>query len=213
MQTDTFSDRRDDDGDNDLTKGERDVTPRLVHLGDMSELQVADGNPDIRGWDVRTAAGEKIGTVTDLVVDTQLMKVRYIEAQIDQVTNNDDLPSGGARHVLLPIGSARLDDDKDDVYMSAMVADPRLLPSYDRVDLSREYEVSLRDRFSGNAGTNPASRSVQTSAGRDTDEDAFYNGELYDDANFFGTRRRGRESANYIGPTGNEPVRRDNDTL
>jgi hypothetical protein len=101
--------------------GERDVTPRLVHLDDAGDLQVADGDPDIRGWDVRTADGEKIGKVKDLIVDTGLMKVRYIEASIDkEVLNASD-----DRHVLIPVGSARLDDDEDDVYLSSSIIDPR----------------------------------------------------------------------------------------
>lgn len=186
---------------------ERDVTPRLVHLGDMSDLQVADGDPDIRGWDVRTADGEKIGKVKDLVVDTGLMKVRYFEAQIDKeaISASDD------RDVLIPIGSARLDDDEDDVYLSSSIVDPRTLPPYDRNTLSRAYEVSLRERFPGNSGTNPASTSQQTLADRGTNDDDFYRGDLYDDASFFGTRRRGRESANYIGPTTDDPMRRRNE--
>jgi hypothetical protein len=51
----------------------RNGAPRLVHLDEMSDLEVADGDPDLRGWDVRTAHDEKVGTVKDLVVDTGLM--------------------------------------------------------------------------------------------------------------------------------------------
>jgi hypothetical protein len=116
--------------------------PRLMHLADAHDLQVADGDPDIRGWDVRTADGEKVGTVKDLVVDTQLMKVRYIEAKIDrEVLNASD-----DRHVLIPIGSARLDDDEDDVYLNAAIVDPRTLPPYDRVALgSAEFDAPFGD--------------------------------------------------------------------
>lgn len=188
---------------------ERDVTPRLVHLDDVSDLQVADGDPDIRGWDVRTADGEKIGKVKDLIIDTGLMKVRYIEAQIDKnVLNASD-----DRHVLIPIGSARLDDDEDDVYLSSSIIDPRTLPPYDRNALSRDYEVSLRDRFpsAANSGTNPAMSSSQTLADRSDNEDDFYRDDRYDDQRFFGQRRRGRESANYIGPTGDDVMRRENE--
>lgn len=190
-------------------RGERDVTPRLVHLDDMSDLQVADGDPDIRGWDVRTADGEKIGKVKDLVVDTGLMKVRYIEALIDKEVLNatDD------RHVLIPIGSARLDDDEDDVYLSSSIVDPRTLPPYDRNTLSREYEISLRERFPGAAGTNSASVSRQNLADRTNDEQDFYRDELYNDERFFGQRRRGRENSNYIGPVNDDVTRRRNEEL
>lgn len=208
QQQSPYSDRDDDAERTPLASGnERDVTPRLVHLGDMSDLQVADGDPDIRGWDVRTADGEKIGTVKDLVVDTGLMKVRYFEAQIDK----DAISASDDRHVLIPIGTARLDDEEDDVYLSSSMVDPRTLPPYDRNTLSREYEVSLREQLPGNRGTNPAYTSQQTLADRGSNDDDFYRGDLYDDASFFGTRRRGRESANYIGPTTDDPMRRRNE--
>jgi hypothetical protein len=200
---------------------ERDVTPRLVHLDDMGDFQVADGDPDIRGWDVRTADGEKIGKVKDLVVDTGLMKVRYIEATIDK----DVLNATEDRHVLLPIGSARLDDDEDDVYLSSAIIDPSTLPPYDRTSLSREYEMTVRDRFptSGTVGDErvttgteraPAFRDQETplaaSLGdRRRDEDDFYGGDLYDESRFFGQRRRGREGANYIGPVDDTPRRNE----
>jgi photosynthetic reaction center H subunit len=188
---------------------ERDVTPRLVHLDDISELQVADGDPDIRGWDVRTADGEKIGKVKDLIVDTGLMKVRYIEASIDK----DVLNASDDRRVLIPIGSARLDDDEDDVYLSSAIIDPRTLPPYDRTTLSREYEVSLRERFPSSVGTENASGNPQLADRRSDSDDDFYRDDLYDDARFFGQRRKGRESSNYIGPVNDDITRRQNEGL
>lgn len=212
MQHDRFDD--DVTSGNSARHGERDVTPRLVHLDDVSELQVADGDPDIRGWDVRTADGEKIGKVKDLIVDTGLMKVRYIEASIDkEVLNASD-----DRHVLIPIGSARLDDDEDDVYLSSSIVDPRTLPPYDRNSLSREYEVSLRERFPRVGGMTGATSAGSTSqepqlADRSRGEDDFYRDDLYDDQRFFGQRRRGRESSNYIGPNNDDIMRRRNEGL
>ena len=206
-------DRFDDEPGRNIAGGrqhERDVTPRLVHLDDVSDLQVADGDPDIRGWDVRTADGEKIGKVKDLIVDTGLMKVRYIEARIDkEVLNASD-----DRHVLIPIGSARLDDDEDDVYLSSSIVDPRTLPPYDRNALSREYEVSLRERFprGTDAGTIGATGSAPLADRRSADDD-FYGYDLYDDRRFFGTRRRGRESSSYIGPASDDIMRRRNEGL
>lgn len=206
---------------------ERDVTPQLVHLDDMNDFQVADGDPDIRGWDVRTADGEKIGKVKDLVVDTGLMKVRYIEASIDK----DVLNASEDRHVLIPIGSARLDDDEDDVYLSSAIIDPRTLPPYDRKSLSREYEMALRERFPTNSPYGDSYGDERSTSGTDRarsfsdqetpmaasmgdrhrDDDDFYGGDLYDESRFFGQRRRGREGANYIGPV--DDTRRRNENL
>ena len=103
------------------------VRPRLVHLKDASDLDVADGDPDIRGWDLRTLDGEKIGTVEDLVVDTSLMRVRYIEGEVKL----DDVAQETKRRILIPIESARLDEDEDDVIIELSSAATRALPSYD----------------------------------------------------------------------------------
>ena len=171
---------------------ELDLTSRLVHLDDVDEFKVADGDPDIRGWDVRTADGRKIGRVEDLIVDTGLMKVRYIEAKLDhEVTHTDN-----DRHVLIPIGTARLDDDEDDVYLSTSIVDPQQLPEYDRSHFNRDYEVSLRGQFGG------TSADLSGDAAND-----FYRGDLYDDARFFGSRRRGRESSSYISPSDDRNTR------
>lgn len=165
---------------------------RLVHLDDVDEFKVADGDPDIRGWDVRTADGRKIGHVEDLIVDTGLMKVRYIEAKLDR----DITRSDSDRHVLIPIGTARLDDDEDDVYLSTSIVDPQQLPEYDRSRFDRDYEVSLRGQFGG----------TSADVAGDADND-FYRGEMYDDARFFGSRRRGRETSSYISPSDERTAR------
>ena len=169
------------------SRDDRDVSSRLVHLDDVADLKVADGDPDIRGWDVRTADGRRIGRVEDLIVDTATMKVRYIEAKLDRETTRSDQD----RYVLVPIGTARLDEMEDDVYLSTNVVDPQQLPEYDRNELTRDYEVSLRGQFAtGNADM----------LGNSDDE--FYRDDLYDESRFFGNRRRGRESSRYIDRTG-----------
>lgn len=179
-------------------ESDRETTPRLVHLADVHDLRVADGDPDIRGWAVRTAGGEKVGTVKDLIVDTRLMKVRYIEARIDRETLN----TSGDRYVLIPIGSARLDDVKDDVYLDAAVVDPRSLPPYDRSPVSREYEQYLQERFpTTGAHDAPIAEAVDAeTAGAPAVDDAFYADVRYDDGRFLGARRQGRTGASYLSP-------------
>lgn len=48
---------------------------QLVKLGDTGKT-VADINEDIRGFTVRTASGEEIGKVDELLVDAAEEKVR-----------------------------------------------------------------------------------------------------------------------------------------
>jgi hypothetical protein len=191
----------------DAPVSDHDTSPRLVHLADVHDLRVADGDPDIRGWDVCTAGGEKVGTVKDLIVDTRLMKVRYIEARIDRETLN----SSDDRYVLIPIGSARLDDAKDHVYLDAAVVDPRSLPPYDRSPLSREYEQYLQDRFptalAADRASNVDDDAASTAARTEGSGDDFYADVRYDDGRFFGGRRQGRDGAGYLAPR--DPASRD----
>jgi len=116
--------------------------PRLVHLKDASHLQVADGDPDIRGWELRTSDGHKVGKVEDLVVDTSVMKVRYIEGQLkfDDRTDDED------RRVLIPIESAHLDEEEDNVIIDFSTIDARTLPAYDSASMPIS-EVDDDDAF------------------------------------------------------------------
>ena len=49
-----------------------------------SDYEIADGEPDIQGWDINDSAGNKIGKVDDLIFDTQSRKVRYIVLSPDK---------------------------------------------------------------------------------------------------------------------------------
>jgi uncharacterized protein YrrD len=70
---------------------------RVVPMNQLSGYKVADGEPDIRGWDVMASDGRRLGRVDDLLVDTQANKVRYV-----------DVEGGPQGHVTIPIGYARL---------------------------------------------------------------------------------------------------------
>ncbi len=49
-------------------------TQNLVKLSDAGDLRVAEGNEDIRGWEVRGSDGDKVGKVKDLLVDPTQFK-------------------------------------------------------------------------------------------------------------------------------------------
>lgn len=154
-----------------------DVTARgrLARLGELDDCQVADGDPDIRGWEVRDAGGQKVGKVEELIVDPAAMKVRYMEVKAD------DKAAGvrDERLVLVPIGTARLDDDNDNVFIDRLPTGGfAAAPVYDRSRLDGEYERTLQQSY-GTASTR-------------TDRD------LYDDVGFWGKRRRGRENSAYL---------------
>lgn len=90
----------------------------LARLHDLDDYKVADGDPDVRGWHVKTADGKRAGKVDSLIVDTDAMQVRFLDVELDRKTLN----LNDERHVLVPIANARLDDDHDDVLLGNMTA-------------------------------------------------------------------------------------------
>ena len=155
---------------------------RLVALEDLSDYKVADGDPDVRGWDVRGADGRKLGKVDRLIVDTGTMRVRYLDIELDK----DELRLDRERHVLVPIGGAGLDDDNDVVNLRTLsAADLAALPAYEHGAITRDEERSIRQRFDRRYA--PSDREAD-----------FYEHDLYDDRRFFGNRRRGRETDAYL---------------
>lgn len=213
-----FSRHSDDDQELNRTRPDDPSRARIVPLSEVKgEFKVAEDDPDIRGWDVRSSDGQTIGKVNDLIVDTGQMKARYIEVKIDhEILGADD-----DRIVLLPIGEARLNDDEDDVYVNVDVAGLAALPEYDRSRFDRAYETSLRDRFTRdratddrtipNATPDVAATTPSATAGgmgetinelaasnRVPDDAEFYDDAQYDERRMFGNRRPGRENESYI---------------
>lgn len=122
---------------------------RVVPLGQLDDFKVAEGEPDVRGWEVLASDGRKIGEVDELLVDTAAMKVRYLDVDVD-----DAMMAGGPdRHVLIPIGYARLEADHDRVLVDALASsDLAAVPSYTQGPLTRDFEASVRESFSARRG-------------------------------------------------------------
>lgn len=138
---------------------------RVVPLGQLDDFKVAEGDPDVRGWEVLASDGQKIGEVDELLVDTGAMKVRYLDVDVDR-----GMVAGGTdRHVLIPIGYARLDQDRDCVMVDALAsADLGGVPSYDQGPLTRDFETSVRQSFTTRGGTSTGMASTGMSADSST---------------------------------------------
>ncbi|HYG63421.1 MAG TPA: PRC-barrel domain-containing protein [Thermoanaerobaculia bacterium] len=257
----------------------------LARLRDLRDLEVADDQPDVRGWPVHTSDGHRVGEVHDLLVDTSALRVRYLDVEIDldlilgspesrhagrQETipggpgdtgiHAEDHPTlsklsaagvsgmasvagmvtglpptavapmvtgtygvgapvaedgtavsnphrsmgehfireslsdeenrlsgepparegvrahGGRRHILIPIGRARLDREDDRVFVDGLKSEAVLeLPEYGHGPVSRELEAEVLQRFD---------RGYVHSPERD-----FYSHSLYDQDTFYGARR------------------------
>ncbi|MGY3088010.1 photosynthetic reaction center H subunit [Hymenobacter sp. UYAg731] len=115
-------------------------TPVLRRLRDLTDFEVADGNPDVRGWTVRGSDGQALGTVFELIVEPEAMKVRYLDVELDARFNVDEHEN----HILLPIGAASLDEDGDNVFVPALNAESVLnYPHYVELQITREYEEAM----------------------------------------------------------------------
>ena len=152
------------------------AAPRLRMLSRLREYEVADEDPDIRGWKVFDAAGDAAGTVHDLIIDMEQKEARYLDVQLD-----DDATSGSQeRHVLVPIGLARLSDDVEAVTLTTLERS-RLasLPDFDHSVITRDRECELQGAVRGEARPTP-----DTGA-------SFYESPEFTTLIFWGARRGG----------------------
>jgi hypothetical protein len=219
----------------------------LRPLGRLHHYRIAEGDPDVRGWEVFGSDGRKIGEVDDLLVDIQALRARYLDVALDLDLFAESEPaSGGAetaapataavpapaatgglaplmtteavvratlsdeenrltqahhlgfstRHVLIPIGHARLDGEHDRILVERLPSTDALgLPDYNGQTLDREYEASLRRAFEPAYTHSP--------------ERDFYAHDLYDEERFYSPRRqrtdRGQALAGNARAAGLEP--------
>jgi len=95
------------------------MNENLRRLGDLSDFTVADDDPDVRGWTVRTRDGRQIGEVEELIVDPVARKVRYLEVGLDR--KGFDLQR--ERRVSIPVQSAEISRNDRTVLLSGMSHD------------------------------------------------------------------------------------------
>jgi hypothetical protein len=103
----------------------------LYYLHELSNYKVADGYPDIRGWDVKDFDNRVIGKVDNLLVNKDSQRVVYLDIEVDKSIidakhdpygrpSHSDLKEfvnkDGENHVILPIGMVDLNSDSKYVY-------------------------------------------------------------------------------------------------
>src|SRR5688572_14584949 len=86
---------------------------RLNPMRELPDYQIADGEPDIRGWTVYTATGRELGVVQDLLVDVEMGEVVMIDIDLKR----DD------RHTLAPIKAAWIDREIKRVVLNTTMFD------------------------------------------------------------------------------------------
>jgi photosynthetic reaction center H subunit len=151
----TYTGRETDDDAAERMEDTRTASPtgdsRLARVGEMSDYEVADHHPDVRGWDVVAADDRKIGDVKDLIADTSAMTVRYLDIELDSDYRRSDDES----RVLVPIEHARLIEDDDVVRLDAVAShQARDIPTH-RGTFDRDYEGRLTRMFPPDAMRDP----------------------------------------------------------
>jgi len=120
-------------------------TYNLQGLRSLHDHELAEGVPDVRGWKVVDRNGDHIGRVDDLIVDPAAQVVRYIDVDLrDSVTPDSDKDY----HLLIPVGTARLDDHDDCVHADNLTKDQ--LGGYPRATrggINRTYENDVRSFY------------------------------------------------------------------
>ena len=183
----------------DSTNFTGDPSATLSPLKTLKNFKVAKDNLDVRGWEVLGADGRKLGVVDDLIVDETLMKVRYLDVDIDSSLIHDN-PD---HHLLVPIGSARLQEDGDKVFVNHL--DQMTLPRYPLYAggaVVPEYERLLRETMI-NPGKQQAPITEQSNLPIPVD---FYKHEYFDERKFYD-----RSSDSAVRST--NPVHHDIDAL
>lgn len=96
---------------------------RLVSLSELDRMRIAEGEPDIRGWEISMLSGTVIGRVADLLVDPEAREVVMLDVDL----------AGTDRHSYAPIRAAQVDRARRRVIIdSAELHDMNDVPSLSR---------------------------------------------------------------------------------
>lgn len=79
-------------GDNAGVGPDPQMTGRLHRLSDSHHYRIASGEPDIRGWEVRTLAGNHLGEVEDLLIDPSRGEVVMLDVDLNDSRERVNLP-------------------------------------------------------------------------------------------------------------------------
>jgi len=118
---------------------------RVIPLSDAKSFKLGSNAPNPRGWSVFGADGERVGTVTQLLVDPAAMKVRYLDVDLldDLYQLKDD------RHVLVPLEHVDLKERGNDVWVRGLSAKQvARLPAYTGGGVDSWMERALDKSFS-----------------------------------------------------------------
>jgi uncharacterized protein (TIGR02271 family) len=132
---------------------------QYARLSELGDYRVSDEDPDPRGWSVVGREGGAIGRVEDLIVDTEAMKVRYLD-----ITLTGAAAAGGSR-ARIPAGRVDLEPEQRIVVTDLSHAELSAFVggSYDTADAVRgdRHDVTDAADASGAMGARSSEAEVE----------------------------------------------------
>lgn len=162
----------------------------LYRLDELSDYKIASNYSDVRGWKIVDADNRTIGTIDNLWVNKDMMRVVYLDVKADkaliedsqnevhEVIANDNgrefVYKDGDSHVIIPIGSVSINKDTKIVMANSIGFDTfRKTSRYNREsNFDRDYERRVMKSYYPE--NDPDS-------GYYSDDDSFYNRREFDD--------------------------------
>ncbi len=138
----------------------------IYYLEELSDYKVANGDKDVRGWEVKDLDGRTVGKVENLLVNKDTERVVYLDVDVDDsiIDENHDpyrhsnrakdgvhefLNEDGENHLILPIGMAHL--DLNDNIVSSKEINYNTFAETKRIKkgtpISRDYEIIILDTY------------------------------------------------------------------
>ena len=153
----------------------KETNKHLYYLDELSDYKVDSHYSDVRGWSVKDRDNRVIGKVDNLLVNKNLMKVVYLDVDVDKTiidakydpysesrnTNvREFVNKEGDTHVIIPIGMVHIHEDQKYVHTESIdhqtFAETKRFSSGD--DLDREYEVNVLDSYRRSNSTDHSNR-------------------------------------------------------
>lgn len=158
-----------------MTQRETELPGEAIYtrLGDMEDHRVSSADSDPRGWDVVAGDGRRIGEVSELIVDRESMRARYLDCDVEE----DDLEIESVdRHVLIPVERARLDGKGKKVVVDGLMSsDIAAYPVYSGLPLTRDTEQRIHDAW-GSARLHDDDSATERRAERRRDDEGATDG-------------------------------------
>jgi len=149
-----------------------------------SGFEMANGEPDIRGWKVLSGVNQHIGKVKELLFDVNAQKIRYLILDLDGKPLN--LLS---RNVIIPIGLAELDQTENVVYLPDItVGHLATLPEYKKGKIDYDTERGVRDVFIPQ-NSKAAEKLADFESKENPEREAFYRTPYFDENRLYRRRK------------------------